>query len=482
MLLGIPQEVKRFFNPIVRDASKPIRAAVAPMVLAFLLAPHYRRLKTIAGMVLGHRVHVATISRRLVNPAWTTRDWCEQASYRVLLESNRYERPLVKDRRRKFVLIIDATLHSSVGERMQNLLVMSKRSDPRRRNTKHHVFVMGLMITESGVRIPLKRRSYYTKAYCKAKGKKYRTQTDLARLMIAEAPTPRDADVTVVYDSAFDADKIHSICRDRGFREIFPIDPNRNLSVRDNPYAPAKPNETVVASTLEWPEEEFETLELEVEKEGFAFFRRRHVDNLRVKKTFRRYVLAARSLTVSKLGRCLIVASYKENPKIKLLPGQSPEWIDYRRELAAKRKKDKKTPSRWHGKVLACTDPNVSPSEIVQWYEVRWQIELFFRELKSRMQLGCYVLMKFEAVERYLDLLLMGFVYLEKQRLNELRATGMMPQRGDPRHHARTTDRLRTLEEAVQRFNLAYIAQKIRTKRGQAELLAKLEQTPCRVA
>jgi hypothetical protein len=52
MLWGIPAEVNRFFRPVLRDASKPIRKALAPMVLALLLAPHYRRLKTIAGMVL----------------------------------------------------------------------------------------------------------------------------------------------------------------------------------------------------------------------------------------------------------------------------------------------------------------------------------------------------------------------------------------------------------------------------------------------
>jgi len=167
MLWGIPADVNRFFRPVCRDASRPIRKALAPMVLAFLLAPHYRRLKTIAGMVLGHRVHVATISRRLVNPAWTTRDWYERSVDRVLTETNRFERPLIKGRKRKFMMIIDTTLHTSVGERMENLLEMSKRKDPRRRNTRHHVLVMGLIITECGMRIPLPRRSYYTKEYCK---------------------------------------------------------------------------------------------------------------------------------------------------------------------------------------------------------------------------------------------------------------------------------------------------------------------------
>jgi hypothetical protein len=275
---------------------------------------------------------------------------------------------------------------------------------------------------------------------------------------------------------------IHRECRSRGFREIFPIDPNRNLATNDSPDAPAQAGATVVASTQEWPEEEFETLELEVGNEDFVLFRRRHIDNLRVKKTFRRYVIAARPANVSKLGSCLIVASYKENPKVELLEGQSGDWKDSRRLLVTRRKKDKKRPSRWHGKVLACTDPSLSAREVIEWYEIRWQIELFFRELKSRMQMRCYVLMKFEAVERYLDLLLMGFLLLEKRRLDGLASTQEWPTQGDPQMHWRTTDRLRNLESCVQRFNLDYIRQRLETKRGRAELLRKLAEAPCQVA
>jgi hypothetical protein len=244
----------------------------------------------------------------------------------------------------------------------------------------------------------------------------------------------------------------------------------------------AEAGKRVVASTLDWPEKEFETLELEVGNEGFALFRRRHVDNLRVNKTFRRYVIAARRANVSKLGSCLIVASYKENPKIELLNGESDDWSDYRRRLVEGRKKHKKRPSRWHGMVLACTDPTLTAREVVEWYEIRWQIELFFRELKSRMQMRCYVLMKFEAVERYLDLLLTGFLVLEKRRLDELSSEGKWPMLRDPKTHWRTTDRLRSLESWIQRFNVDYISQRLRSKRGQAELLRKLSQAPCQVA
>ena len=89
------------------------------MVLALLLAPHYRRLKTVAGMVLGHRVHVATISRRLHNPLWNTLDWYVGLVDREMGDLNAYERPLTKGRRRRFAIIIDTTLHASVGEKME---------------------------------------------------------------------------------------------------------------------------------------------------------------------------------------------------------------------------------------------------------------------------------------------------------------------------------------------------------------------------
>jgi hypothetical protein len=210
-----------------------------------------------------------------------------------------------------------------------------------------------------------------------------------------------------------------------------------------------------------------------VGNEGFALFCRRHIDNFRVKKTFRRYIIAACRANVSKLGGCLIVASYKETPKIELLQGESGNWRDYRRRLVEGRKKTKKQPSRWHGMVLACTDSTPSAREVVEWYEIRWQIEIFFRELKSRMQLRCYVFMKFEAVERYLDPLLTGFLVLEKRRLDELSADGKWPAQGDPKMHWRTTDHLRSPESWIQRFNLDYISQRLQSKRGQAELLRK---------
>ena len=55
MVWGVPADVKTFFAKPPRTCSKPIRGALAAMVLAFLSAPNRRCLKTVAGCVPRHR-------------------------------------------------------------------------------------------------------------------------------------------------------------------------------------------------------------------------------------------------------------------------------------------------------------------------------------------------------------------------------------------------------------------------------------------
>jgi hypothetical protein len=481
MVLGVPTAVKTFFAKPVRHCAKPIRGALAPMVLAFLLAPNRRCLKTVAGTVLGHRRHVATISRRLTNPQWKTRDWYTTLYEGLQQEIDRWERQKAKGQRRKWIVAIDTTYHGTKSEQMENLIVMSRRKDPRRQTTRQHAFLMGLVLTDRGARLPLPRKSYYTKAYCRKHGRKFRTTVQLAAEMLKELRVPDDVDVVVVFDSAFDANTIHRVCRRRGFCAVFPLDPNRVLARTAEQDAAWISGDKVVAWTRRWSRKEFALLELAMDNEDHVFARRRHADNLRVKKTTRRYAVAARHATVSKLGDCLIVASYKENPKVQLLPGQSAEWWAYHKAPLSYRKEDQHKPSRWHGKVLACTNATATARQVIEWYEVRWQVELFFRELKSRMQFERYVLMKFEAVERYLDLLLMGLLLLEQQRLRDMQRDG--DEVGEVWVQARTTDRLRMLEVLCQQWNVDYLEERLRTSGGTRRVLRELRhRAPCQVA
>ena len=219
ILYGIPRSVQRFFAPIRPELSRPIANSLPVMVLAFLLAPARRCLKTVAGAVLGRREHASTISRRLRNVAWRTRDWFVSLYNHLLEDVHRWERRAGSQRsqrKRAWMAVVDTTYHSTHSEQMENLIVFNRSRDPNRRQVRHHAFVMGLLITEYGMRIPLPRRSYYTQEYCRQHHRRYRTQGALAAAMLQEIRLPEDVDVTVVFDSAFDAKAIHRVCRGRG--------------------------------------------------------------------------------------------------------------------------------------------------------------------------------------------------------------------------------------------------------------------------
>ncbi len=483
MLFGVPPSVKAFFRPVCAELSKPIQRALPVLVLALLLGPHRRCLRTLAGMVLGHRTHAGTISRRLRNRRWKTKVWYTALYERLRSAFDRWERQLAHRQRRQWLVIIDATYHSTMAEQMENLLCFNRHKDSRQRTSSNHAFLMGLLLTERGGRLPLPRKSYYTQAYCRKKRRRYRSLNDLAAQMLRELVVPEDVDVTAVYDSAFDAQQVHRAARQRGFREVFPLDPNRNLSGSTDTTAAELRGQRVVHWTRTWKRSEFALLELQVKNEDHVFARRRHGDNLRPRKTQRRYAVAARRATVSKLGDCLIVASYKENPKVKLLAGESADWWARHTAAVPYDRQQRPKPQRWQTKVLACTEPTATARQVIEWYELRWQIEVFFRELKSRLQLGGYVLKKFEAVERYLDLLLMGFVLLEEQRLQDMQRAGPpQPRGGEAWVQARTTDRLRSLEAQCASWNASVIAKRMRTARGQQRLLRELRQSVLSVA
>jgi hypothetical protein len=91
--------------------------------------------------------------------------------------------------------------------------------------------------------------------------------------------------------------------------------------------------------------------------------------------------------------------------------------------------------------------------------------------------------MQFEAVERYLDLLLMGFLLWEQQRLRDLKRAGPPAERGGERWvHARTTDRLRSLEARCDEWNAEAMERRMSTPRGRQRLLKDLRERVPRVA
>jgi hypothetical protein len=96
--------------------------------------------------------------------------------------------------------------------------------------------------------------------------------------MLRDIRLPGDVELTVVFDSAFDADIIHRACRQGGFRAVFPIDPNRTLSAGPAVAAAGLRGQRVVHWTRSWARDEFTLPELQYANEDHVFFRRRHRD------------------------------------------------------------------------------------------------------------------------------------------------------------------------------------------------------------
>lgn len=476
MVLSLPAFVEAFFATSLPAVRPRRRRAVAYMVLGLLLAPHLRRLKTLAGFVYSDRRHVGTISRRLKNPRWRTRDWYKALFRVVLAEARRLEDRRLAGLGREWIVALDTTYHGTTSERMENLIQQKAPRDPNVRNVRQHAFLFGLLMTDSGARLPLPRKSYHTKAYCRAHHKTYRTINDLAAAMLKELSVPPGVTVTVVADSAFDCEKLHRTCRKPGFRLIVPIDPNRCFA--DPETGEALPGAKVVGWARELPASAFDELVLTHGNESFGLIRRRHADNHRRTKTRRRYRLAAKTATVSRLGSCVVVASQKRNEKVRGRVGRPQQH----RRWPTRSKRKRPRPQPWTYKVLACSDTSLSARDIVERYELRWQIELFFREIKSRLQFGCYVFQAFESVERYVDLLLMGMLFLEHLRIQQMhRGRGRLTVR-TPWVTARTTDLLRLLESRCHSADLSLMARKMRTAGGREWLLATLRHPRVGVA
>ena len=76
-------------------------------------------------------------------------------------------------------------------------------------------------------------------------------------------------------------------------------------------------------------------------------------------------------------------------------------------------------------KILMTNAQSFSLKQIVELYCLRWQIELFFKELKSTFGFHQYQFRRFESVESWSELALTAFLYLEHYRAEQLARGGL---------------------------------------------------------
>jgi Transposase DDE domain len=381
--------IKTFFRA---TALKP--AAVAMLIrLVAAFTCHLGRMSAAqaASSIRSQSRHRAALVRFLAQLRWS-RDWAVLAQVADLL--------LQAESRRRgiWIFIVDQTYCGQQGQKTENTFSRAN-SRPRpktgkRRQKKYaqrscHAFVMGLLITPGGLRIPC-CRCYYTEAYCAAQKKPlpYRTQTELAAELIRTAAVPDGAEVVVLGDTAFEAASIRTACAQRRWTWIVPLNPERVL-------AGPRPRPKVWSLVKDLKAEQFTPVEVHPGRGPFVAQRRVARCRLGPKVKPRTYYVHQERRQVHSLGEVQLVFSTKVKPEV----GGAVEVQ----------------------KILVTNDLTGTAAAVVERYSLRWQIELFFKELKGTLGLHQYRFRRFRKVEAWVQACLVAFGYLEWYRARQVR-------------------------------------------------------------
>jgi len=284
--------------------------------------------------------------------------------------------------------------------RPEKIAKLAPTTGKKGRRTKYHTFLLGILTTHEGVRIPLPRYTCDPKNFNRrGRPKKVRdSQLDLAGHMLERlvGMLPPGVHLVVTADSYYESEKLTNLARARGFTFITPADSNRCFADEDTPNR--SNGERIRDHGLALPWSNFGRLDLVRGSEETASYRR-YSERKPGPKDRRTYWLYHERQTVAKLGTVGIVYSWKT-------PVYEP-----RRNF---RKKS--------FKILVCSDPDLPGTKVVEWYECRWTaIEILIRELKQHLGLGDYTGQSLEALERHVDLALLSLLYLEMHRASLLK-------------------------------------------------------------
>lgn len=424
---------------IGRTSLKPVaQAFVLRMVLAFIMRCGRMSCSQAAGSIASEAVHRGQITRFLARPRWQ-RDDFNQPLRKVLLD--------METGKGKFFFLIDATLTTQSGRKTQNTHSTGNRKRRPRKGRRYnkkkvtrkecHSFTFGLLITPSGYRIPW-QIPHYTKEYCQAQGLAHRTTAEAAADLIRDLPLPENADVVVLGDTAYDAQVLQEACEDRGYIWIVPANPER---VHEGPTG----DRPKLRSRLkDWTELSLKTIRLRASTGKYANYRRLSRWRVGPKQKPRVYYAHQEKCEVRRIGRVQLVFSTM--------------------------KPDLKTATSDNVKILMTNAEDLSVSEVIEMYSLRWQIELFFKELKSTLGFSHYSFEKFPAVEGWAGIAITTVLFLEHEREKRMRDRRLSEERRRWWASQRLHGLCMAYRQECEGRELKYLSERLKTPGGGARL------------
>lgn len=413
-------------------------AMVLRMVLAFILHRGRMSCSQAAGSVASDSIHRGELTRFLARPRWQKRDF--NAPLRLALLKQ-------ESRRGRFLFLTDATLVSQAGQKTKNTFSTGNRGRQPAKGRRYqkkkivykkcHSFTFGLLITPSGMRIPFEI-PHYTQEYCAEHGIEHRTTAEAAADMIRSLPLPDGADVVVLGDTAYESQVVREACDEKGYVWIFPANPERV-------YEGAKGNRPKLRSRLkDWTSLSLTTIRLQASTGKYAVYRRLSKWRVGPKMKPRIYYAYQEKQEVRSMGRVQLVFSTMKSD----LKSATPDDV----------------------KILLTNALELSVSEVIELYSLRWQIELFFKELKSTFGFSEYSFQRFEAVKAWVESAIAAVLFLEHQRAKRLQDRRLSKERRQWWAAQRLHGLSLAFRQECDGRELKYLATRLKTSGGIAKL------------
>jgi hypothetical protein len=358
------------------------------LVVAFLMRRGRMSCSQAAGSVASEVIHRGELTRFLARPRWQKHDFNGPLRAALLARESR---------RGKLLFLIDATLVSQAGKKTENTYSTGNRRRRPAKNRRYgkkkiafktcHSFTFGLLITPSGIRIPF-QIPHYSREYCAAQGVEHRTTAEAAADMVRSLPLPANAEVVVLGDTAYDAQVVREACEERGYLWIFPANPERV-------YEGTKGHRPRLRSTLkDWSRLSLKTVKLQASTGEYARYRRLSKWHVGLKQKPRVYYAHQEKRDVRRVG-CVLLVFSTTKPH---LASATPDDV----------------------KILMTNALHLSVREAIELYSLRWQIELFFKELKSTLGFAQYRFQRFRAVQAWVEGAILTVLFLEHLRAERL--------------------------------------------------------------
>lgn len=410
------------------------RLMVMRMVLGFVLHPGRMSCSAAAGSIASESIHRGQLSRFLARPRWQAPDFNEPLR-RSLLDLESRDGP--------YIFIVDATMTTQAGKKTQNTYSTgnSKRRPKkgRRYNQKKvvrktvHSFTCGLLITPSGFRIPY-QIPHYTKKYCEEQGLEHQTTAESAAELIASLPLPEEAEVVVLGDTAYDAKVVREACEKRNYDWIFPANAERVYE------GPTGQRPKLRSRLKDWAGLSLRTIRLRASTGKYASYRRISRWRVGSKQKPRVYYAHQEKCAVRNVGDVqLVFSTMKPN-----LEKATPDDV----------------------KILMTNATKLSVSEVIELYSVRWQIELFFKELKSTLGACQYQFEKFTAVEGWMECAMTTVLFLEEHRARRLSDRRLSKERRKWWESQRLHGMCEAFRQETATAELKYLQDRLKTSGG----------------